>query len=401
MNIDIMYRRSRIIAAGLCGAAVLAFTGLDAEQASAQDLPEDPRVNKTDNVRETDYSWDNSDRQEMTSRLDLRDVRFEAEVVKRLEDTALIVNADDADLLIPMTAISMNGDSTVTSDSEPDRGDGKMAAGDAELYDINPQYDYDATNDMNETAPKANADLEQGQRVQVSLDAENAELVALENDIVTVREGDSIMQLPVSRLPQELADKFRFTANIEGSEQIMTLQEAIDQKHDLVTSQGWSDKLPQGAQAGVVVVNNADKVLVGVVADNSIQLVKLPQTLNAGEAVSLHQEEDSVDIDPLDKEKTVEFRATEISGTLMSRNEDFMVIESGQDNLLLPADLEVSSDNAYESATEGSNVKVSLPAGEAEILTRLDGRMTVLETEHGVAQLPLDILKGNDQAEKQ
>ena len=452
MNIEFFSNRTRLLAAGLCGAAVLTFAGLETQTAQAQEDPE-PMKPADANQEQDETVIKESENKQTIGRLDLSSVQFEGEILRKLGDTAVIVEFEEQELLLPNSLISLRGqnddlnrdrnestepmnndlgndtadsdmnDDEMLADTEQSDNDLGNDTADSDMNDDEmladtEQPDNDlgndtADSDMNDdemladtqqpdndlgtaevrtetTVDSTQQDLNEGDTVTVSLDTTDAELIALENDVLTVRDGELIMQLPISELSDEMLTDISFNAKVDGESKVMTLKEAVDAKRDLTLSQGWSKNLPQDAKTGVIVANKPGKLMLVTVANNAMELVEIPQSFLAGEAVSLERSsQGNVRVEPLDNQ--VAFEQTEFSGKLLSRNDEFVVIENEDQQMLLPAELKMEASNQNEEIAEGSSVTVVMPAGNAEMLAEDDGQI-VLRTPHGLAQLPSSAL---------
>ena len=149
--------------------------------------------------------------------------------------------------------------------------------------------------------------------------------------------------------------------------------------------------MPKETTTGVIVANKPGYLMLAAVSDNAVKLIQVPQTLQAGEAVSLSENSSGdIMVEPIDN--TVAYEELKIKGKLVSQNDDFVVLETGGEHYLLPGSLELKAVDSDEKAIPGNMVSVTLPAGDGEIVAELPDNKIVLHTEHGVAQLPSDAL---------
>jgi hypothetical protein len=417
MNLQNINTNTRIFAAGLCGTAVLAFTALDVQVAQAQDSGEEPEVDQMQNQPDAqDEDMDRTSEQQANNSLDLDNLTFEAEVVKTLGQNrnALIVSKNDSEFLLPSSVATLVGDQqnqdqdenwTSSNDNAMENDETVMDNNDEDLAvnDMNDDMDNQMPENQNmDTAQDnqlestENSSLEQtfskGDQVEVRLNASNAELVALENNVLTVRTDDSIMQLPAELISKNSSDKINLSVKINGEKQQMTLSDAIDQNRELTLSQDWPNKLPANADAGVLVASEPERLILATVGDDNIELVQVPQSMQAGEAVALSEENGTIDVEPMDEsQKTVSFNETKLQGNLVSRNNDLLILETNQQQMILPANLDLQANNENDAIEEGSEVTAILPAGEAEMIEQ-DDELAIIRLEQGVAHLPLDLL---------
>ena len=418
MNLNNFQMRSRLFAAGLCGAGVLTFTALN-QQVKAQDQPDVPKgENQTQQDRATDAADLEKQEPKTNSKIDLSDASFEAEVVRTVGRSALIVQANKIEFLLPSSAVSLateKGPNTelTAADKETNRTEVEVRPEEAASQDTEVATTDDANVTANNTAEVVTVESDKsdslqengfkpGDKVRVSFDSTDADLVALENKVLTVRTQQSVVQLPAEAISEAVMSKVAFLANIEGETRIMTLQEALDNNRKLLVSQEWSTQMPQDAEVGVIVANNPGRLLLATVSKDMIELVQVPQSMEAGEAVSLKTSEaGDVAVSPLDGAGTITYDMTEFKGTLVSQNSDFMILESGEHHLVLPAGLKLKGDekNKGESDNLKTEVTVILPAGNAEMVAQHENNV-VLETEHGMAQLPLDLLNQSEDTMK-
>lgn len=411
MNLDNFKRSSRVFAAGLCGAALLTFTALD-QKAQAQDQPDEPQGEKAQQEPETDTADAENKERQTNNQIDLSDASFEAEVVRTVGNSALIVQADEMEFLLPSSVVNLatkeqegaNLDKEVEVEpvavSQSTVGSDSTAASDTEVADTS---DTQVVTVETDKSVLSNGNFKAGDKVRVSFATTNAELVALENKVLTVRTPDSLMQLPAEALSDEAMSKVSFTANIDGETRIMTLQEALDDARKLTVSQEWPKQLPKDAEVGVIVANNSGRLLLATVSNDKIELIQVPQSMQAGEAVSLKASDaGDIAVSPLDGAAgMIAFQKTEFKGTLLSQNSDFIVLESGEHHLVLPAGLQMTeaAQDEDKSVNEDTDrqVTVILPAGQAEMVAQHEDNV-VLETKHGMAQMPLALLNQDGDA---
>jgi len=383
MNIEFFKNRSRMLAAGLCGAAVLTFAALESP-AQAQ---EDPNGAKSEQTEESLQKSEKEESRKATSSLDLSEVKFEGEIIRKLGESAVIVKSDEQDLLLPLSVVSSLENSQTADDTLADASQDKTEQADQD----NEKPETVAEVETETTVEPSQAELQVGDKVQVQLASTDAELVALENNVLTARDGEMLMQLPANEISEEASSRIKFNAKTNGETSIMTLQEAIDDRRELTVSQGWSTEMPKETTTGVIVANKPGYLMLAAVSDNAVKLIQVPQTLQAGEAVSLSENSSGdIMVEPIDN--TVAYEELKIKGKLVSQNDDFVVLETGGEHYLLPGSLELKAVDSDEKAIPGNMVSVTLPAGDGEIVAELPDNKIVLHTEHGVAQLPSDAL---------
>lgn len=383
MNIEFFKNRSRVLAAGLCGAAVLTFAALESP-AQAQ---EDPNGAKSEQTEESLQKSEKEESRKATSSLDLSEVKFEGEIIRKLGESAVIVKSDEQDLLLPLSVVSSLENSQTADDTLADASQDKTEQADQD----NEKPETVAEVETETTVEPSQAELQVGDKVQVQLASTDAELVALENNVLTARDGEMLMQLPANEISEEASSQIKFNAKTNGETSIMTLQEAIDDRRELTVSQGWSTEMPKETTTGVIVANKPGYLMLAAVSDNAVKLIQVPQTLQAGEAVSLSENSSGdIIVEPIDN--TVAYEELKIKGKLVSQNDDFVVLETGGEHYLLPGSLELKAVDSDEKAIPGNMVSVTLPAGDGEIVAELPDNKIVLHTEHGVAQLPSDAL---------
>ena len=383
MNIEFFKNRSRMLAAGLCGAAVLTFAALESP-AQAQ---EDPNGAKSEQTEESLQKSEKEESRKATSSLDLSEVKFEGEIIRKLGESAVIVKSDEQDLLLPLSVVSSLENSQTADDTLADASQDKTEQADQD----NEKPETVAEVETETTVEPSQAELQVGDKVQVQLASTDAELVALENNVLTARDGEMLMQLPANEISEEASSRIKFNAKTNGETSIMTLQEAIDDRRELTVSQGWSTEMPKETTTGVIVANKPGYLMLAAVSDNAVKLIQVPQTLQAGEAVSLSENSSGdIMVEPIDN--TVAYEELKIKGKLVSQNDDFVVLETGGEHYLLPGSLELKAVDSDEKAIPGNMVGVPPPAGDGEIVAELPDNKIVLHTEHGVAQLPSDAL---------
>ena len=86
MNIEFFSNRTRLLAAGLCGAAVLTFAGLETQTAQAQEDPE-PMKPADANQEQDETVIKESENKQTIGRLDLSSVQFEGEILRDFDWT--------------------------------------------------------------------------------------------------------------------------------------------------------------------------------------------------------------------------------------------------------------------------------------------------------------------------
>jgi hypothetical protein len=429
--------RSRLAMAGLCGATALAFTTLSPERVEAQTGPQSSpspvvETEKTDAQASPDASA-----QQTENQIDLSQVSFTGQVVQQLTDSAVIVRSSDRELLLPMGLVSLNESaagetaSSPAIDSDEDvatSGKLKNDAAPAErtnyvetdvastnLWDGNDHSsdlengNYTPIHDDADAAEvsKDKAKLRAGDDVTVKLTATDAQIVALENGVLTARSDDTVMQLPASVLKDDLTKDVQLSRHRQGEHEgeNLTLQQAISQDQQLAFVDDLSASMPKDARVGVLVANLGDKMILATPATGgTIQLISIPQPMQAGEAVSVQPADDGEQLAmaPLDEANPlIEHSAIHLEGTLVSTSDHAYVLKSGDQKMLLPAEAQLNKvgdkdadgqDHADASLQPGSKVTAVLPAGQAEVLAVLDD-MVVLDTGDGVAQLPMDTLR--------
>lgn len=404
INLRNLATESRVFAAGLCGAAVLALTVMSSDVATAQDEPTTPdEPNTKQNAENMDKDQEELDEtQEMTSKLDISEISFDANVVKTLGDSqALIVERSGQEYLVPVQALQSEQESN--SENEDSWNDSSEQTAMSSDENSNTQYDMTSNNSDepadSEQSDAASADepaqndekkWKEGDQVTVSPNLTDAELVALENNVLTLRGEGTVAQMPADLIPKQDTEFMNLTVTIDGEKQSMTLSEAIEQERELTLSHQWPTELPTAANAGVLVATEPDRMIVATVGEKAIEIVQIPQNMQAGQAVSLEEDQDDVEIQPLDQTKMVSFEESKITGNLLSSNDKHMFLESGDELLILPGSLSVES-NSDQPVEKGTEVTVTLPAGEAQVMDE-HNNVAVMEIEQGLAHLPMDAL---------
>ena len=370
MNIEFFKNRSRMLAAGLCGAAVLTFAALESP-AQAQ---EDPNGAKSEQTEESLQKSEKEESRKATSSLDLSEVKFEGEIIRKLGESAVIVKSDEQDLLLPLSVVSSLENSQTADDTLADASQDKTEQADQD----NEKPETVAEVETETTVEPSQAELQVGDKVQVQLASTDAELVALENNVLTARDGEMLMQLPANEISEEASSRIKFNAKTNGETSIMTLQEAIDDRRELTVSQGWSTEMPKETTTGVIVANKPGYLMLAAVSDNAVKLIQVPQTLQAGEAVSLSENSSGdIMVEPIDN--TVAYEELKIKGKLVSQNDDFVVLETGGEHYLLPGSLELKAVDSDEKAIPGNMVSVTLPAGDGDEEVGVDENVDTIE----------------------
>lgn len=449
--------RSRLFAAGLCGATVLAFSAVDGSRVEAQQTGEsEPLIKSAQTEADAEaqaspavdaseaYPEAASDEEtaKVENRIDLSKVTFDGEVIQKVGEEALIVRSSERELLLPMSVVSMSGsesadttllgpltqddlnsvsdaagqevastdlteseesaDTTVDADTAANADSSADESSDLENDNYTPMDGESTASEPSsesstQQATSENKTVAVGDQIHVKLSATDAEIVALENGVLTVRADGSVMQLPADVLNQEQLSGVRVSAEGNGEQKSMTLQEAIQGDHQLSFTQDLSSTMPAGAKVGVLVANEGDRLILATPSEGKIQLVAVPQAMQAGKAVSLEQGEGKeVAVELLQRgNQQIEHKEITLKGTLVSSTDNALVLKSGEQTLLMPAEAKLQvngKDTAAGEVKDGEAVSVVLPAGSAELLAVMDG-LAVLDTGDGIAQLPLEQLQ--------
>lgn len=184
--------------------------------------------------------------------------------------------------------------------------------------------------------------LEPGDAVSVVLPEGNAEVVALENGLLTLRtESHGLLQMPVEALPQSSLR----TVKVQVGEDTMSLQDAMGRERVSVApdeATAWSPGMVPG---GVIAASTGERLLVLAPVRGRLELVSVPPLMLAGQAIRLVERDGRV---------SVEHWAPVAESRPMGEIEDRADEPREESNLGSPAgDAEVREESNLDSPADG------------------------------------------------
>lgn len=147
---------------------------------------------------------------------------------------------------------------------------------------------------------RARQDLSPGDTVEVSVENLEADILALENGLLTVRsKPHGIMQLPASALPEDVRRSVRIP--LEGG--VVSLPDALRRQQSegaQVDGVGEGDAIawrPGEIENGVIAASGEGRLLLVAAVDGKLALVTAPPLFLAGQAVQLVDREGRVTVE--------------------------------------------------------------------------------------------------------
>lgn len=277
-----------------------------------------------------------------------------------------------------------------TLDLAAEYGDEDPGAADASEEDVDLEVAREEAGKSSQLNRVPEADVQVGDSVTAVVPAGSAEVVALENGVVTLRSGDEgLLQVPLEALPAQVRSSARVRVQECGGEaSMMTLDQAGRAEDVFVVASGdlteWRANL---ATHGVIASSQPDRLLILAPVQGELQLVSAPPPLRAGEAVRLGEaEEFAVEAwRPAARLGLLSHPDVEVSGEVVRQVDGAVVLRTDTGETLM-----LSDDLAFQPSTfqPGSEVSVRLPAGEADVLAVGDGVAT-LRSGEDLVQVPL------------
>lgn len=133
-----------------------------------------------------------------------------------------------------------------------------------------------------------------GDSVTVVLPDGNAELVALENGLLTLRtESHGLLQMPVEALPQ---NSLR-TVKVQVGEDTVSLQEAMGRERVSIAPDDATAWSPDRVPGGVIAASSGERLLVLAPVRGELELVSVPPVMLAGQAIRLVERDGRVSVE--------------------------------------------------------------------------------------------------------
>ncbi len=392
MRNSIFSPRAKMMAATLCGAGVLAIGGLSLDRAEAQntaeEMADEPRTQQND-IAKVQQTGENPPVD--APRLDLGQTEFDVELVRDLGAEMALVTAQDREFLVPQLALVSRAEQAEVNE-EP-------LSVDAESERAQ-ELESERAQELEDGRVHSSA-WEPGDDLRFEMALENVELLAHENELLTLRTAsDDIVQVPTGALADERIQEMVVRFGDSDSEmQEHSLSQIIEEERQLAFFETLSSDLPTVGAVGVILSTEGDRTVLASIGNDEIELLEVPPALQAGQAVTWRTLEDSrLDFDPLGAAPMmVEYEEFVMNGRLMSKADGTIVLENGESMLIVPSELTLRTGGEERSLTElelGTDVAVTVPEGRSEVLVAL-GETVVVKTAAGAVQIPREQLEGN------
>lgn len=371
--------------------------------------------------------------EEENLQLTLDDVSFNAKVLDRVENYALVRTDDGIELLVPNQQLTAQ-DQPSNKEEEPlAQSSQEEFVGPAEYSaDLNQNTEMAQESEMAQEDQLAedsqmaegqmaqdstmNQSLALGSETQINLNSVQGEIVAVENGLVTLKSGEGALQLPLSAIPQDKQSEIRFDADLvtdnnqsqdQEDNSLMTLAELGERSlvnQEQLQAQQWNG---EESAVGILSATMDDGLLIAAPQNEQLTLFVVNPPISAGKAVVMESKQDNVQLTlaspRAEQDNHVAFDQLKVEGEVVESATNALVLSTSEGhNLILPKSFSVKPVNADDQQVDqGDQVAVTIPQGSADVIALRNGIATLQQMDGSLFQVPADQLANLDPSAEQ